>query len=210
MSRGRDTAQAHRRRRLPLSHTSGCRLRQHRTRPKHVVGVLLRQRRIPRPLGRHRTGIPVETPAPAMSPSTPCRKSGLCQRVPRSTKSRWPHCSGKGCTPTPSTSPTTPWAAEPNRPWPSKPPTWAADSPCAPAKPSFNGHWQWPTASTTPGSARSGIPPSTTTSGHRSEPPWRGSDSPTNTVASPPTTANCRASSPATPAPAPPRSPATT
>jgi hypothetical protein len=39
--------------------------------------------------------------------------------------------------------------------------------------------------------------PSTTTSGHRSEPPWHGSDSPTNTVASPPTTANCRASSPA-------------
>src|SRR6478735_3743154 len=88
--------------------------------------------------------------------------------------------------------------------------TWAADSPCAPARPSFNVHWQWPTAGTTPGSARSGIPPSTTTSGHRSGPPWHGSDSPTNTVASPPTTANCRASSPATPVPAPPRSPATT
>ena len=57
---------------------------------------------------------------------------------------------------------------------------------------------------------RSGIPPSTMMSGHRSERPWHGSDSPTNTVASPPTTANCRASLPATPAPAPRRSPATT
>ena len=151
-----------------------------------------------------------DTGARDVSDTARCRKSGLCQRVPRSTKNRWPRYSGKGCTPTPSTSPTTPWAAEPNRPWPSKPPTWAADSPCAPGKPSSNGHWQWPTASTTPGSARSGIPPSTTTSGRRSEPPWRGSDSPTNTVASPPTTANCRASSPATPAPAPRRSPDTT
>ena len=52
--------------------------------------------------------------------------------------------------------------------------------------------------------------PSTMMSGHRSEPPWHGSDSPTNTVASPPTTVNCRASSPATPAPAPQRSPDTT
>ena len=89
-------------------------------------------------------------------------------------------------------------------------PTGPPDSPCAPAKPSSNGHWRWPTASTTPARARSGIRPSTTTSGHRSEPPWRGSDSPTNTVASPPTTANCRALSPATPAPAPRRSPDTT
>ena len=61
---GRDTAQAHRRRRVPLPHPSGRRRRQHRTRPKHVVGVLLRQRRISRPLGRHRPGIPVEHRCP--------------------------------------------------------------------------------------------------------------------------------------------------
>src|SRR6478736_2863641 len=101
---------------------------------------------------------PCRAPVPARSPSAPGRKSGRCQRVPRSANSRWPHCSGKGCTPTPSTSPTTPWAVEPNRPWPSKPPTWAADSPCAPAKPSSSGHWPWPTANTTPGCTRSGIP----------------------------------------------------
>src|SRR6478735_6772366 len=37
VSHGRDTAQAHRRRRLPLPYPPGRRVRQHRTRPKHVV-----------------------------------------------------------------------------------------------------------------------------------------------------------------------------
>ena len=209
-SRGRDTAQAHRRRRLPLPHPSGRRLRQHRTRPKHVVGVLLRQRRIPRPLGRHRPGIPVEHRCPRRLRARPAGNldgaSGF--RGPRTADGR-----------------TVRGRVAPQRrrhhqlhPGPGSP-TGRGHRSRPPGPPIRRAHRRNRVPTGTgrglpraqhQAAARSGTPPSTTTSGHRSEPPWRGSDSPTNTVASPPTTANCRASSPATPAPAPRRSPGTT